>query len=121
MAERGREGWLERQLDGGQGVDIAVRIRPAQGVIAAAPIRAVHAKAQLHEVMTRLWHDHFDDFSGKDDRAAVFVPLSCRRSALRQSLRRRCRRGLRGCLNRPILGGNMLTLRQGPDGTYGNA
>jgi uncharacterized protein (DUF1800 family) len=59
----------------GKGMDFTERARPAQEVIAAAPIRAVHAEAQLREVMTQFWHDHFNVFSGKDERTAVFFPL----------------------------------------------
>ncbi|MCX7288979.1 MAG: DUF1800 domain-containing protein [Rhodobacterales bacterium] len=56
----------------GKGMDFGERIRPAQEVIAAAPLRAVHATAQLREVMTQFWHDHFNVNSGKDESTAVF-------------------------------------------------
>lgn len=68
---------LVRLLDWGpgKGMDFSERTRPAQEVIAAAPIRAVHADAQLREVMTQFWHDHFNVCSGKDERTAIFFPL----------------------------------------------
>ncbi len=67
---------LVRLLDWGpgKGMEFSERARPAQEVIAAAPIRAVHAEAQLREVMTQFWHDHFNVYSGKDETTAVFFP-----------------------------------------------
>ncbi len=67
---------LMRLLDWGpgKGMDFSERARPAQEVIAAAPIRAVHAEAQLREGMTQFWHDHFNVNSGKDETTAVFFP-----------------------------------------------
>jgi uncharacterized protein (DUF1800 family) len=56
----------------GTGMDFSERIRPAQEVIAASLIRAVHAQAQLREVMTQFWHDHFNVNSTKDETTAVF-------------------------------------------------
>ncbi|MCU0901955.1 MAG: DUF1800 domain-containing protein [Cypionkella sp.] len=56
----------------GKGMDYSERARPAQEVIAASLIRAVHAQAQLREVMTQFWHDHFNVNSGKDETTAVF-------------------------------------------------
>jgi uncharacterized protein (DUF1800 family) len=51
------------------------RIRPAREVQAASLIRAVHAKAQLREVMTQFWHDHFSVNSMRDEStAAYFAP-----------------------------------------------
>jgi uncharacterized protein (DUF1800 family) len=50
------------------------RQRPAQEVIAASLIRAVHAKAQLREVMTQFWHNHFHVNAQKDETTAVFFP-----------------------------------------------
>jgi uncharacterized protein (DUF1800 family) len=51
------------------------RIRPAREVQAASLIRAVHAKAQLREVMTQFWHDHFSVNSMRDEHtAAYFAP-----------------------------------------------
>jgi uncharacterized protein (DUF1800 family) len=51
------------------------RIRPAREVQAAALLRAVHAKAQLREVMTQFWHDHFSVNALRDQNtAAYFAP-----------------------------------------------
>jgi uncharacterized protein (DUF1800 family) len=50
------------------------RQRPAQEVIAASLIRAVHAPAQLREVMTQFWHNHFHVNAQKDETTAVFFP-----------------------------------------------
>ncbi|MGL4322054.1 MAG: DUF1800 domain-containing protein [Paracoccaceae bacterium] len=50
------------------------RQRPAQEVIAASLIRAVHARAQLREVMTQFWHNHFHVNAVKDEMTAVFFP-----------------------------------------------
>lgn len=54
------------------GMDFSERIRPATEVIAASLIRAVHAEAQLREVMTQFWHDHFSVNSMKDEFTAAF-------------------------------------------------
>jgi Protein of unknown function (DUF1800) len=56
---------LVRLLDWGpgKGMDFS-------DAIAAAPIRVVHAEAQLPEVMTQFWHDHFNVFSGNADSIA---------------------------------------------------
>lgn len=56
----------------GRGMDYAERLRPATVVIAASLIRAVHAKAQLREVMTQFWHDHFNVNASKDEYTAAF-------------------------------------------------
>jgi uncharacterized protein (DUF1800 family) len=48
------------------------RIRPAREVQAASLIRAVHADAQLREVMTQFWHDHFSVNSMRDEHTAAF-------------------------------------------------
>ena len=56
----------------GKGMDFGERIRPATEVIAASLIRAVHAEAQLREVMTQFWHDHFNVNSLKDEYTAAF-------------------------------------------------
>ena len=56
----------------GRGMDYAERLRPATEVIAAALIRAVHAQAQLREVMTQFWHDHFNVHATKDEYTAAF-------------------------------------------------
>ncbi|HLQ17863.1 MAG TPA: DUF1800 domain-containing protein [Tabrizicola sp.] len=58
----------------GSGMDYAERIRPALEVISAALGRAVHAEAQLREVMTQFWHDHFNVNSLKDEFTAAFFP-----------------------------------------------
>jgi uncharacterized protein (DUF1800 family) len=56
----------------GAGLDWAERQRPAQEVIAASLIRAVHAQAQLREVMTQFWHDHFNINALRGDTTAAF-------------------------------------------------
>lgn len=58
----------------GRGMDFSERIRPATEVIAASLIRAVHAEAQLREVMTQFWHDHFNVNATKDEYTAAFFP-----------------------------------------------
>lgn len=58
----------------GRGMDFSERIRPATEVIAASLIRAVHAEAQLREVMTQFWHDHFNVHATKDEFTAAFFP-----------------------------------------------
>lgn len=59
-------------IDWEKGMDFAERMRPAQEVLAASLIRAVHAPAQLREVMTQFWHDHFNVNSQKDPYCAAF-------------------------------------------------
>lgn len=61
-------------IDWEQGMDFAERSRPAVEVTAAAMIRAVHAPAQLREVMTQFWHDHFNVNSHRDEFCAAFFP-----------------------------------------------
>jgi uncharacterized protein (DUF1800 family) len=61
-------------LDFTNGMDYAERSRPGYEVIAASLIRAVHSDAQLHEVMTQFWHDHFSVNAQKDEHTAVFFP-----------------------------------------------
>ena len=61
-------------IDWEQGMDYAERARPANEVVAAALIRAVHAPAQLREVMTQFWHDHFNVNAQKDEFCAAFFP-----------------------------------------------
>ncbi len=58
----------------GKGMEYSERLRPAHEVIASSLIRAVHAKAQLREVVTQFWHDHFSVNSLKDHTTAVFFP-----------------------------------------------
>ncbi len=65
---------LTRLIDWSKAMEFSERIRPAQEVIAAALIRAVHAPAQLREVMTQFWHDHFNVNALKDEFTAVFFP-----------------------------------------------
>jgi uncharacterized protein (DUF1800 family) len=48
------------------------RIRPATEVIAASMLRAVHSEAQLREVMTQFWHEHFNVNSAKDEVTGAF-------------------------------------------------
>jgi uncharacterized protein (DUF1800 family) len=55
-------------------MDYSERERPAHEVIVASLIRAVHAKAQLREVMTQFWHNHFHVNALKDETTAVFFP-----------------------------------------------
>ena len=61
-------------IDWDQGMDYSERSRPAAEVVAASMIRAVHAPAQLREVITQFWHDHFSVNSQKDEFTAVFFP-----------------------------------------------
>lgn len=63
-----------RLVDWSQGMDFGERIRPANEVIAASLLRAVHAPAQLREVMTQFWHDHFNVNAVKDEFTAAFFP-----------------------------------------------
>lgn len=56
----------------GRGMDYRERIRPAYEVIAASLIRAVHSDAQLREVMTQFWHDHFNVNATKNEYTAAF-------------------------------------------------
>ena len=55
-------------------LDFAERERPGNEVIAASFIRATHAKAQLREVMTQFWHNHFSTNALKDVETSVFFP-----------------------------------------------
>ncbi len=56
------------------GMDWEERIRPAREVQAAVWIRAVHADAQLREMLTQFWHDHFSVNSMRDEATAAFFP-----------------------------------------------
>ncbi len=56
----------------GRGMDFSERVRPATEVIAASLVRAVHAEAQLREVMAQFWHDHFNVNAMKDEFTAAF-------------------------------------------------
>ncbi len=62
------------RIDWEQPMEYSERSRPAAEVIAAALTRAVHAPAQLREVMTQFWHDHFNVNSQKDEFTAAFFP-----------------------------------------------
>lgn len=53
-------------------MDYSERVRPAQEVIAASLIRATHGQAQLREMMTQFWHDHFNVNSAKDETTAIY-------------------------------------------------
>ena len=55
-------------------MDYGERIRPAHEVINASMIRAVHAPAQLRELMTQFWHDHFNVNATKNEMTAAFFP-----------------------------------------------
>ncbi len=55
-------------------MDYSERERPANEVIVASLIRAVHAEAQVREVMTQFWHNHFHVNALKDETTAVFFP-----------------------------------------------
>jgi uncharacterized protein (DUF1800 family) len=57
------------------GMDYEERIRPAREVQAASLIRAVHADAQLREVMTQFWHDHFSVNSMRDEHTAAYFAI----------------------------------------------
>ncbi len=61
-------------IDWEKGMAYAERSRPAHEVIAAALIRAVNAPAQLREVMTQFWHDHFNVNATKDEFCSAFFP-----------------------------------------------
>lgn len=71
-----------RLTDWSLAMDFGERVRPAEEVIAASMIRAVHAPAQLREVMTQFWHDHFNVQSEKDEFTAAHFPAHDR--ALRE-------------------------------------
>lgn len=61
------------------------RVRPAEEVIAASLIRAVHAESQLREVMTQFWHEHFSVNATKTVSVAAFFAFydaTMRRHAL---------------------------------------
>lgn len=65
---------LVRLVDWTIPMDFAERARPAEEVIAAALVRAVHAPAQLREVMTQFWHDHFNVNAQNDEFTTAFFP-----------------------------------------------
>ena len=55
-------------------LDYSERIRPFDEVVAASFIRAAHAPAQLRELMTQFWHDHFNVYGDKDELVSVLFP-----------------------------------------------
>jgi uncharacterized protein (DUF1800 family) len=61
-------------VDWSIGMSYVERTRPADEVIAATMIRAVHAPAQLREMMTGFWHDHFSVNAQKNEFVAAFFP-----------------------------------------------
>jgi uncharacterized protein (DUF1800 family) len=61
-------------LDWERPLEWSERVRPADEVIHAVLTRAVHAPAQVREVMTQFWHDHFNVNSAKDAESAVYFP-----------------------------------------------
>ena len=61
-------------IDWSRGFEFSERNRPANEVIAAALIRATHAPAQLRELITQFWHDHFNVNAQKDEFTAAFFP-----------------------------------------------
>ncbi len=63
---------LTALTDWGLGMSYTERTRPATEVVAASLIRAVHAPAQLREVMTQFWHDHFNVNAQKNEFCAAF-------------------------------------------------
>lgn len=69
-------------IDYRTGMSYEERIRPAREVQAASLIRAVHAEAQLREVLTQFWHNHFNVNAFKDEATAANFPAYDR--ALRQ-------------------------------------
>jgi uncharacterized protein (DUF1800 family) len=58
-----------------QAIAYEERIRPAREVQAASLIRAVHAQAQLREVMTQFWHDHFNVNAMRDEHTAAYFAI----------------------------------------------
>lgn len=59
-------------LDYSKGMNYDERIRPAREVQAAALMRAVHADAQLREVLAQFWHNHFNVNAMKDEHCAAY-------------------------------------------------
>lgn len=55
-------------------LDYAERMRPADEVVAASLLRAVNSEAQLREVMTAFWHEHFSVNAYANEGTAVFFP-----------------------------------------------
>ncbi len=65
---------LLKFLDFSQGFAWEERIRPTREVISASTIRATHATAQLREVITQFWHEHFSVNALKDEYTAIHFP-----------------------------------------------
>lgn len=63
-----------RLLNFENAMDYGERTRPTAEVISASLIRAVHAKAQLRELVTQFWHDHFSVNAMKFEGTAAFFP-----------------------------------------------
>ncbi len=63
-----------RLVDWSIGMSYTERARPADEVIAATLIRAVHSPAQVHEMMVGFWHDHFSVNAQKNEFTAAFFP-----------------------------------------------
>jgi uncharacterized protein (DUF1800 family) len=61
-------------LDWEKGLAYEERVRPADEVIAVSILRAVHAPAQLREVMAGFWHEHFSVNAQKDEVTGAFFP-----------------------------------------------
>ncbi len=55
------------------GIAYEERIRPGREVQAVSLVRAVHADAQLREVMTQFWHEHFSVNAMKDEHTAAYL------------------------------------------------
>lgn len=56
-------------------LDYTERARPAQEVVAASLLRAVNSDAQLREMMTAFWHEHFSANAYANDTSMVFFPV----------------------------------------------
>jgi uncharacterized protein (DUF1800 family) len=64
-----------RLVDWSIGMSYAERVRPADEVMAATLIRAVHSPAHVHEVMVGFWHEHFSVNAQKHEYTAAFFPF----------------------------------------------
>jgi uncharacterized protein (DUF1800 family) len=73
--EAGGETMLPLLDFGKYGMSYDERIRPVREVQAASLMRAVHAEAQLREVMTQFWHDHFSVNGMKFEATAAYFPV----------------------------------------------
>lgn len=61
-------------VDYEQPLGFAERERPATEVIAASLMRAVNDPAQLREIMTQFWHEHFSVNATKSETTSIFFP-----------------------------------------------